>query len=78
MNFMARDKELASFTGHTLGAKLTLPLARWDSGHVINGIDLSTAGYFMRLQYRDFTDVRDGDDYSFNAVIAQAFLTIRY
>ncbi|TDU32020.1 uncharacterized protein DUF3570 [Panacagrimonas perspica] len=78
MNFMARDKELASFTGHTLGAKLTLPLARWESGHVLNGIDLSTAGYLMRLQYSDFTDVRDGGDYSFNAVIAQAFLTIRY
>ncbi len=78
LDFMARDKELASFTGHTLGAKLTVPLYRWDSSHAIQGIDVSGAAYLMHLQYSNFTDVRDGDKYKFTAVIAQAFLTIRY
>ena len=78
LTFMARDKELASFTAHTLGTRLNVPLARYDRSHAIEGIDLSAAGYLLLLQYENFTDVRDGDDYQFTAVIAQAFLTIRY
>lgn len=77
LNYMARDKELASFTGHTLGAKLSIPIAKWKEG-VVDGVDFSVSTYWLDFHYSDFTDVRDGDKYGFSAFVGQAFFTIRY
>jgi hypothetical protein len=80
LDYMTRDKELAAFTSHTLGAKLTLPLYRTDPAHssIINSITASAAVDYMMISYKDFTDARSGELYGFNATVAQLFFTFRY
>jgi len=77
LNYMARDKELASFNGHSLGGKLTVPLYRWNRGW-LKSLDGSLAGYYLDFKYSDFSDLRTGKAYGFSAVVGQAFLTVRY
>lgn len=77
LNYMARDKELSSFTGHTLGAKLSLPIGRWENA-AVDAVDFSVSAYWLNFRYGNYTDVRDGDAYRLNAFVGQAFFTIRY
>ncbi len=79
-DYMTRDKELAHFHSHTLGAKLTAPLYQRNPGShaVVNSINVSFAFDYMIVGYQDFTDVRNSQLYSFNAAIGQIFFTVRY
>jgi hypothetical protein len=80
LDFMARDKELAGFNSHTLGAKLTAPLYQGDQGNhsLLNSVSVSVAFDYMMIDYKNFTDVRNGQLYGFNASIAQIFFTAKY
>lgn len=80
-NFLARDKELASYTTHTLGAGLAyefhtgwLPLFK--KGEASLFVD------WLRFEYSDFrdatvTDVTPGEEplYSFDSLVIRAFVS---
>jgi hypothetical protein len=80
MDYMTRDKEYASFNSHTLGTKLTVPLYLADPNNhsLVNNVSVSFAFDYMMIDYKNFTDVRNGALYGFNASIAQLFFTVRY
>lgn len=75
--YMSRDKELADFHDHSFGAKLTVPVYHSESGWV-NTLNLNFAANYILIRYNDFTDVRSGGLYGFNATVAQAFITVKY
>jgi len=73
-NFMARDKELSTFRSHALGGKLTYAFQSHPSFLVKS--TLNFAYDRIRFQYDDFTDVRSGAPYAFDANVAQLFLSL--
>lgn len=75
-NFMARDKELSTFTSHTVGTKLSYRLLRHPS--VVDKATLNLAYDFIRYDYADFTDVRNGNPYKFDAHVLQLYLSLWY
>jgi Protein of unknown function (DUF3570)/Gram-negative porin len=79
-NFLARDKELSTFTSHmvSLGATYELASLGWD------GIHRSTVNLFydrINYQYDDFRDIRTGgapgteELYSFDADVFRLFIS---
>ncbi len=79
-NFLARDKELSTFTSHmfSLGATYELPSIGWDR------IQRSTVNLFydrINYQYDDFRDIRTGgapgteELYSFDADVFRLFIS---
>lgn len=76
MNYMARDKELSTFSSQSFGVKATYVLARaplfFDKMTV-------NAGYErIRFNYDDFTDIRTGALYAFSANVLQLYLSAWY
>ena len=79
-NFLARDKELSTFTSHmfSLGATYELPALGWDRIH------RSTVNLFydrINYQYDDFRDIRTGgapgteELYGFDADVFRLFIS---
>jgi hypothetical protein len=79
-NFLARDKELSTFTSHmfSLGATYELPSVGWER------IQRSTVNLFydrINYQYDDFRDIRTGgapgteELYSFDADVFRLFIS---
>lgn len=83
-NFLARDKELSSFRSQTLGLRLSHELpASWMS--FLDRGSLNLALDYMRFDYRDFRDARQGASppgqeplYGFTARIVQLYLSLWY
>ena len=75
MQYMARDKELSTFHSHLAGVSLTHTFGRWS---IFDRGSLNAAYDFTRFKYDDFTDVRNGELYSFDAHILQLFLSLWY
>jgi hypothetical protein len=73
MTFMARDKELSTFTSNTIGVKATYDLGQ--SGFVFRRSAVTIAADLLLFDYRDFTDVRNGEPYSFNAAVFQLYFS---
>ena len=72
--YMARDKELSSFTEQSLGMKITY---RWvDHGSFM--FTQSFAYDYLKFNYDDFTDVRTRQPYAFNARTLQLFISFWY
>lgn len=77
MVYMARDKELSTFTGHSLGYKVSWKfLDRKYS--FIDRMSLNFSHDYINFDYQDFTDVRTGEAYSFGANVLQLFVTAWY
>jgi hypothetical protein len=75
--FMARDKELSTFQSHTIGASGTYALKQaGESGRI--RADGTVSLFHAIFDYDDFTDVRDGQPYSFSANVLQLYLSIWY
>ncbi len=74
--YRSRDKELSSFTSHAIGAKLSYEL----KGHpaFVNKLTANISYDFIRFNYDDFTDVRNGQRYNFDANVLQLFLSVWY
>lgn len=74
MTYMARDKELSTFHSHSIGIKATWMFVKRPQfrGAIIGSYD------FLAFEYDDFTDVRDGQPYSFNADVAQLSVSLWY
>lgn len=75
MQYMARDKELSTFHSHLAGLSLTRSFGRWS---VFERGSLNAAYDFTRFKYDDFTDIRTGAPYAFDAHILQLFLSLWY
>jgi len=78
LNYMARDKELSSYSSHAVGFKISYTLLE---KHPLRMIQESTVNFsydFIYYEYDDFTDVRDGKLYSYNANVFQLMLSIWY
>lgn len=73
MTFMARDKELSTFTSHSIGAKVTYDLAQHRLGFARAAVTI--AYDFLRFNYDDFTDTRTGEPYSFDANVVQLYFS---
>jgi hypothetical protein len=73
MTFMARDRELSDFSSHALGAKASYQLfnRRFNLSRVTLNLDYE----FIRYRYNNFTDVRTGRLYAYNANVLQLFLS---
>ena len=74
--FMARDKELSTYNSHTVGARVS-----WDIGRSFGPLTRNTIsiGYdFIRFDYDDFTDIRNGELYGFNSHVFQVWFGGRW
>ncbi|MEM8844794.1 MAG: DUF3570 domain-containing protein [Pseudomonadota bacterium] len=80
-NFMARDKELSTYDSYSIGAKVSYQL--FDQFSAFSNGTISFAAEYIDYSYDDysgitnFADIND-DPYSFDAVAAQVFFTVRY
>ena len=76
-NYMSRDKELSDFDSHALGGRLTwsmnngLPLG-------LDRANLTLSYEYVRFDYDNFTDIRNGDLYEFSSQVFQLYFTSWY
>ncbi|MFQ6023609.1 MAG: DUF3570 domain-containing protein [Acidiferrobacterales bacterium] len=76
-NFMARDKELSTFTSNSIGGKVTYTFLEDDTGRIGRGT-LNVAYNHIEFDYDDFTDIRTGKLFSFDADVVQLFVSLWY
>ncbi len=72
-DYMARDKELSTFTSHALGGRLT-----WDLSSRLGMLSRGSlaVGYdYVRFDYDDFTDIRSGDLYGFDSHVFEIWFS---
>ncbi|MEJ2522159.1 MAG: DUF3570 domain-containing protein [Gammaproteobacteria bacterium] len=72
-DYMARDKELSTFDSHAFGGRLT-----WDlSGRIgmLSRGSLSVGYDYLRFDYNDFTDIRNGELYAFDSHVFQVWFS---
>ena len=80
-NYMARDKELSTFDNYSVGARVGYQL--FDQLSAFNNGTINFAVEYIDYDYDDysgidnFADIND-DPYSFDAVAAQVFFSVRY
>ncbi|HKQ31005.1 MAG TPA: DUF3570 domain-containing protein [Burkholderiales bacterium] len=74
--FMARDKELSTFTNNTVGVKATWNFCGGSQSDWRCGLSFSVSR--MRFEYDDFTDLRTGRLLSFDANVANVFVSLWY
>jgi hypothetical protein len=75
MTYMSRNRQLSTFWDAGPGLKVS-----YSAGRVASRFDVKvTGGYqWLRFQYRDFTDIRTGQLYSFNANVLEFFVSAAY
>jgi hypothetical protein len=75
MTYMSRNRALSTFWDAGPGLK-----ASYSAGRIASRFDVKvTAAYqWLRFQYRDFTDIRAGTPYSFDANVAEFFVSATY
>jgi hypothetical protein len=73
--YITRSRQLSDFTSVTLGAKATYAAMRVPGRYelLVNG-----AVELWNTKYSQFTDLRSGQLYSYNAVVSQVFVTLLY
>lgn len=72
-NYMARDKELSTFSNNALGVKVGYQLNENPMG-IFNRLSFNVAFDFIRFDYNDFTG-STGKPFSFDASVFQFFLS---
>lgn len=81
-NFLARDKELSTFTSQSIKAGVT-----WDFKMDFAGIEKGSLNLFVnyfKFKYDDFRDIRVNDTpgteplYGFNALVTRAYISFFY
>jgi hypothetical protein len=73
--YISRNRQLSSFNGVSLGAKLAYVLHK-EPGQF--EVKLNGAYEYQRYQFSDFTDLRSGDLYNYHANVLQVYLTATY
>lgn len=77
-NYMSRDKELSEFTNFGLGAKVTYEFFKSIDSENFNKATVSFSYDFLSYDYDTFTDLRDGQLYSFDAHLFQLGFSLWY
>jgi len=77
MIYMARDKELSTFSDTSLKAGYTYHMFENDRGFFSKGTFTTSLSY-MEFKYDDFTNYKTGAQYSFTAWVAQILLSLWY
>jgi Protein of unknown function (DUF3570) len=72
MTYMSRNRELSTFTSLGLGARVTYTPLRIPAKFEVK---LNASYEWLRFKYSDFTDVRTGKPYSFDADVLELFIT---
>jgi hypothetical protein len=70
-NYMARDKELSTFTSRSIGVQGTYKL--FERRYGLERVHLGLADDYVYFEYADFTDTRTGQPYEFKARIWQLY-----
>lgn len=73
--YVTRNRQLSDFRSVGLGAKLAYTAYRQPSQYEIK---VHGALEYMRFDYSDFTDLRNGQAYSFNAAILQLWVSATF
>jgi hypothetical protein len=75
MTYMSRNRQLSTFWDVGPGVKAT-----YSAGRIASRFDIkvTTAYQWLRFQYSDFTDIRTGQLYSFNASLLELFVSATY
>lgn len=80
-NYMARDKELSTFSSQTLGLNVSYNFLEQGSRLIDKGT-LNLALDHMRYDYDDFSDLRNGittaTPYGFSANVVQVYMSLWY
>ncbi len=70
--YVSRNRQLGTFHSIGVGAKLAYTLKKVPGQYEVK----ANGGYeLVQFKYSDFTDIRDGSKYSFNANVLQVFLS---
>jgi hypothetical protein len=74
--YLSRNRQLSTFTSIGLGGKVTYSF----DGPVVSKYNLRLTGAYELKQFRfsDFTDIRSGEKYSYNAHVLQVFVTANF
>ena len=80
-NYMARDKELSTFDNYSVGARVGYQL--FDQLSAFNNGTINFAVEYIDYDYDDYSGIDNfadinNDPYSFDAVAAQVFFSVRY
>lgn len=75
LTYISRNRQLSDFNSYGVGAKLEY-LAKSVPGKYT--LKLNGAVEYLRFDYKNFTDLRSGSPYAFNAYIVQMFATLNY
>ena len=70
--YVSRNRQLSSFNSVGLGAKLSWMAKKVPDKYEVK---LNGAYEFVRFSYGDFTDIRTGSKYAFNAGVLQLFVS---
>jgi Protein of unknown function (DUF3570) len=73
--YVTRNRQLSAFNNASLGANLTYSMAKPGAGYAVN---FTGAVEAMRFNYSEFTDLRSGKLYSFDAVLAQLLVSVTF
>lgn len=77
MVYMARDKELSTFSSHSLGYKVSWKFLN-RKYTVFDRMSLNFSHDYINFDYKDFTDIRTGETYSFGANVLQLYISAWY
>ena len=87
LDFRARDKELSTYTGKTLGLVVSYEFAK-SGGWFVDKASINLVYDYMQFEYEDFRDARVSRDdpslvgneptYQFSANVLQLFLSVWY
>jgi hypothetical protein len=76
MNYMARDKELSTFSSKAIGVKASYTPPKVPP--IFDKLTLNAALERVHFSYDDFTDIRTGALYSFDANVIQLYISAWY
>ena len=73
--YLTRNRQLSDFRNAAIGVKATYTWARVPGKYEVR---LNGALEFIKTDFSDFTDVRTGSLYSYNATVGQVFVTVNF
>lgn len=77
-NFMARDKELSTFASNTVGFNVAYSVLTEDFLRLFEKGTVNFSYDFIAFAYDDFTDIRNGQAYAFDAQVTQIIFSVWY
>ncbi len=73
--YVSRNRQLSTFNSVGLGAKISYKLGKVAGFSVVK---LNAAYEYTSFKFSDFTDIRNGEPYSYNANVLQVYLTANF